>query len=137
MTRHAMVRRARRRRTRRGAGLIEIVLAMVIFAFIATSYAAVTLRYATRMKSVSAGAARSAALSEYINRMMALAYDNLDAAAGTFTTSGGSFPNTRKIIVTTSGLTKTVKIVVTPTNTAIKPDTLTLTRVKAPSSPLG
>lgn len=110
---------------------------MVIFAFIATSYAAVTLRYATRMKTVSAGAARSAALSEYMNRVMSLAYDNLDAAAGTFTTSGGDFPNTRKIVVTTSGLKKTVQIVVTPTSTAIKPDTLTLTRVKSASNPLG
>jgi type II secretory pathway component PulJ len=53
---------APRPRPRRGAGLAEIMVAMIIFAAVATSYAAVTLRYATRMKTISAGAARSARL---------------------------------------------------------------------------
>jgi type II secretory pathway component PulJ len=126
------------RRSRRGAGLVEIVLAMVIFAFIATSYAAVTLKFGVRMKTVSAGAARSAALAEYMNRVSALAYADLDAAAGTVTTTTGDFPNTRVITVTTSGMTKTVTIVLTPTNTAIKPDTVIITRRSVPTgSPLG
>lgn len=129
---------APRTRTRSGAGLVEIMLAMIIFAMIATSYAAVTLRYATRMKTISAGAARSAALTEYINRLMAVPFDSLSARAGTFTTSTGDFRNTRVITVTGSGTTRTVTLRLTPTNTAIKPDTVILTRVKATTtSPLG
>jgi len=125
-------------RPRRGAGLAEIMLAMIIFALVASSYAAVTLRYATRMKTISAGAARSAALSEYLNRLMALPFDNLTAAAGTFTTTTGTFPNTRTIAVTTVGTVSTVTVILTPTNTLIKPDTVVLTRVKAlTTSPLG
>ena len=112
----------------RGAGLVEIVLAMVIFAFIATSYAAISLRYATRMRVVAAGAPRSAALSEYLNRLISVPYASVDAQAGTFTTSTGDFPNTRTITVSTSGLTKTVTLILTPTNTAIKPDTIECAR---------
>ena len=121
---------APRTRRRRGAGLAELLLAMVIFSLLAASYAAVTLRYATRMKTISAGAARSAALSEYINRLMAVPVDSLPGRAGTFTTSIGAFPNTRTITVTLSGSTYTVRLVLTPSFTAIKPDTVTLTRIK-------
>ena len=138
MTNHNCNRSRPSPRARTGAGLVEIIVAMVIFAFIATSYAAITLRYATRMKTVSAGAARSAALSEYLNRLMALAYANLDAAAGTFTTTTGEFPNTRTITVTTLGMSKTVRLILTPTNSAIKSDTVIMTRRSSPSSsPLG
>jgi len=126
------------RRPRRGAGLVEIMLAMIIFALIATSYAAVTLRYATRMKTISAGAARSAALTEYVNRLMAVPFDSLANRAGTFTTSTGAFPNTRRIVVAGNSVSVTVTLILTPTNTAIKPDTVVLTRVKATTtSPLG
>ncbi len=117
-------------RPRRGAGLAEILLAMVIFSLIATSYAAVSLRYATRMKTISAGAARSAAISEYMNRLMAVPFDSLAGRAGTFTTSTGGFPNTRTITVTGTGQSRTVTLIVTPAKSWIKPDTVVLTRIK-------
>ncbi len=126
------------RRPRRGAGLVEIMLAMIIFSLIATSYAAVTLRYATRMKTISAGAARTAALTEYINRLMAVPFDSVSNRAGTFYTTTGAFRNARTVTVTGTGTTRSVTLVLTPTNTAIKPDTVRLTRVKAlTTSPLG
>ncbi len=126
------------RRPRRGAGLAEILLAMVIFSLIATSYAAVTLRYATRMKTISAGAARSAAITDYMNRLMAVQFDSLANRAGTFTTTSGSFPNTRTISVTGTGTSRTVTLIVTPANAMIRPDTVVLTRVRQPTgTPLG
>lgn len=129
---------APRRAARTGAGLAEILLAMVIFSLVATSYAAASLRYATRMKTISAGAARSAAITEYMNRLMSVPFDSLSGRAGTFVTSAGAFPNTRVITVTGSGTSRTVTLIVRPTNTLIKPDTVVLTRVKAPTgSPLG
>lgn len=120
----------RQLRARRGAGLAEMLVAMLIFALIATSYAAVSLRYAVRMRTISAGAARSAAITEYMNRLMAVPFDSLAARAGSFTTSWGSFPNTRTIIVTGSGNSRTVTLIVQPANTLIKPDTVSLIRVK-------
>ena len=129
---------ALRPRPRRGAGLVEIMLAMIIFALVATSYAAVTLRYATRMKTIAAGAARSAALTEYMNRLMALPFDQLAGAAGCVTVSTGAFPNTRCITVSSGTTSKTITLTLTPANTAILPDVVTLTRVLASTtSPLG
>lgn len=131
-------RAAPTRRPRRGAGLAEILLAMVIFSLVATSYAAVSLRYATRMRTIGAGAARTAAISEYMNRLMSVPFDSLAGRAGTFTTSTGSFPNTRTITVTGTLNKRTVTLIVTPAKTYIKPDTVVLTRVKrTTSSPLG
>lgn len=126
------------RRVRRGAGLAEIMLAMIIFAAVATSYAAVSLRYATRMKTISAGAARTAAISEYMNRLMAVPFDSLSGRAGTFYTTTGQFPNVRTITITGTGMTRTVRLIVTPSLSLIKPDTVVLTRVKRiTGSPLG
>ncbi|MBI5600713.1 MAG: hypothetical protein HY944_04005 [Gemmatimonadetes bacterium] len=119
-----------RSRPRRGAGLAEIMVAMIIFAAVATSYAAVTLRYAARMKTISKGAARSAAIAEYVNRLMAVPFDSLSGRAGTFTTTTGTFPNTRVVTVTGSGNSRTVTLILTPSDAAIKPDTVVLTRAK-------
>lgn len=125
-------------RARRGAGITEVILAIVIFALIATSYAAVTLRYSTRMKTIAAGAARSAAIMEAMNRLMAVPFDSLSGRAGTVVTTTGSFPNTRTITVSGSGSTRTVTLIVTPAKSWIKPDTVVLTRARnTTTSPLG
>jgi len=137
--RHVVVRDARPvgRRARRGAGLIEVLLAITIFALIATSHAAVTLRYATRVKDVKTGTTRSAALQEYITRLMAVPFDSLPGRVGCVTTTTGDLPNTRCITVTSvNGTKRTVVLIFRPTNTAIKPDTVTMTRTKSSSNPL-
>ena len=122
---------------RRGAGLIEVLLAMTIFALIATSHAAVTLRYATRVKEIKVGATRSAALQESYVRLSAVPFDSLPARVGCTTTTTGDLPMTRCITVTTvSGTQRTVTLILTPTNTAFRPDTISLTRTKTSTSPL-
>lgn len=122
---------------RRGAGLIEVLLAITIFALIATSHAAVTLRYATRAKEVKVGASRTAALQEYIVRYAAMPFDSLDNHTGCTTTTTSDLPNTRCITVTTVSTTnKTVTLVMTPTSTAFKPDTIVMTRTKTIATPI-
>lgn len=125
------------RRARRGAGLIEVLLAITIFALIATSHAAVTLRYATRAKEVKTGAARSAALQEYLVRLAAVPFDSLSARAGCQTVTTGDLPNTRCISISTVSSTQVrVRLILTPTSSAYKPDTVTMTRTKVLSSSL-
>ena len=129
--------RPRAARARRGAGLIEVLIAISIFALIATSHAAVTLRYATRVKDVKTGATRSAALQEYLVRLAAVPFDSLPARAGCVTTTTGSLPNTRCITVTTVTTSKVdVRLILTPTGTGFKPDTIVMTRTKASNNPL-
>jgi prepilin-type N-terminal cleavage/methylation domain-containing protein len=123
--------RARSRAKRRGAGLIEVLIAISIFALIATSHAAVTLRYATRMKEVKIGATRSAALQEYLVRLAAVPFDSLDNRVGCQSTTTGDLPNTRCIsVATVTSLKKTVTLILTPTSPSFKPDTIVLTRTK-------
>lgn len=129
--------RARLARQRRGAGLIEVLIAISIFALIATSHAAVTLRYATRAREVKTGASRSAALQEYIVRMASVPFDSLAGRAGCVTVTTGDLPSTRCITITTVTTTKkTVTLILTPSSTAYKPDTIFMTRTKASSNPL-
>lgn len=122
---------------RRGAGLIEVLIAITIFALIATSHAAVTLRYHTRVKEVKTGAVRSAALQEYIMRLSSVPYDSLAGRVGCVTTTTGDLPNTRCISVSSLGSTKMrVTLILTPSNTALRPDTIQMVRTKASTSPL-
>lgn len=132
-----LAHRAVARRARRGAGLIEVLLAITIFALIATSHAAVTLRYATRVKDVKVGATRSAMLQEYIVRLASVPFDSLPGRVGCTTTTTGDLPNQRCILVTDVSTTKrTVTFIFRPTRTSIKPDTITMTRTKSSSNPL-
>ena len=61
---------------------------------------------------------------------MAVPFDSLDNRVGTFTTSTGTFPNSRTIAVTGSGNSRTVTLILTPSDSAIKPATVVLTRAK-------
>lgn len=120
---------------RRGAGLIEVLIAISIFALIATSHAAVTLRYATRMKEVKIGATRSAALQEYLVRLAAVPFDSLNNRVGCVTTTTGDLPNTRCITVTTvTSLKVNVTLILTPSSSSYRPDTITMTRTKVVST---
>ncbi len=124
-------------RARTGAGLIEVLLAITIFALIATSHAAVTLRYATRVKDVKTGATRSAVLQEKIVRLASVPFDSLPGRSGCVTTSTGDLPNTSCITITdVSTVKRTVRLVFTPTRSTIKPDTIFMTRTKSAANPL-
>lgn len=130
-------RSAGARRPRTGVGLIEVLLAITIFALIATSHAAVTLRYAMRAREVQVGASRSAALQQDIMRLSSVPFDSLPGRAGCATTTTGTLPYTRCVTVTDVTSTKrTVTLVFRPTSTAFKPDTIFLTRTKVSTSPI-
>lgn len=125
------------RRDRAGVGLIEVLLAITIFALIATSHAAVTLRYATRAKEIQVGASRSAALQETIMRLASVPFDSLPNRVGCTSTTTGVLPFTRCVTVTDVSATKrTVNLIFTPTSPAFKPDTVSMTRTKVSTNPL-
>jgi type II secretory pathway pseudopilin PulG len=121
-------------RRRRGAGLIEILIAIIIFGLVATSHALVTQRLTTSVKAVKTGAARSAALQEYVVRLFAVPFDSLPGRAGCTTTSTGALPNTRCVSVAiVTSTKKTVTLIFTPTNSTFLPDTVVITRTKISS----
>ncbi len=121
------------RRAARGFSLIEIMVAMTILAITLAGFAGLTFQYLRRVRTLDGRVAELALMAEQAQRMTVLPWDSLDSRAGCTTIAGGSLPHTRCIGVTNvvAGR-KLIQIVVTPTNTALKPDTVLFHRVKPP-----
>jgi len=122
-------------RTRAGAGLVEVVIAVVLFGIIATSNLAVLRQLTLRQLSVSAGAARYGTQSEAANYLASVPYESLAVITTRMGCRTLSAETTRSqvCVTTVSGsTTRTVTVRWLPTDTRIAPDTVVLTRSKAP-----
>ena len=120
----------------RGFSLIEIVVAMMLLAFFLAGLAKVNFTIARRFYALSAGGPRSGIVSQNMNQFSAMPFDSLKGKAGTITINRPPMPYTRKITVDSlSPKMQRVTIVITPINTAFKPDTLVLQRSKPGNNP--
>lgn len=125
------------RRAARGFTLVEIIVAMMILSFTLAGFAGVTFQYLRRVQTLDARVMQFALMGEQAQRLTVLPFDSLDSRAGCTTFTGGTLPRTRCITVTTvNNGRKQVQVVITPTNTALKPDTLTFHRTKPPYNAL-
>ncbi len=90
---------------------------------------------------ISSRSMRTAIEAQQLNRLAALAYDSLDAQAGCETVSTPPLPHARCIAITNVGGgigAKQVRLIISPNNTAVQPDTTYLTRSKGQTAnPLG
>jgi prepilin-type N-terminal cleavage/methylation domain-containing protein len=136
--RHA-TRPPRGRRTARGFTLVEIVVALTLLSLILVGIAQMTLVLSRRTRGVSAAAARSAIITEQINRFAAIPWAELPAPGSTVSTtvSSSPLPHTRTVIVEgVSSMLRRVTIIITPLNTAYRPDTIVLRRMRPAAGPL-
>lgn len=124
-------------RLRRGVSLIEVLVALVLFAMIATVHTVATLRYGVRQRFAAIGAARAAAAAQYVDLYSAMPRASIASHTGCTTIDAWpKFPHQR--CVTTSSISAAVtriRIIIAPANTALKPDTLWLDRVTASTTP--
>jgi prepilin-type N-terminal cleavage/methylation domain-containing protein len=121
-----------------GFSLIEILVAMSLLGLCLVGVAQVTFVMARRAYANSGGQARDAILSQQVNQFAALPFDSLKGKAGTVTVSNAPMPYTRSVTVDSLSPTLArVTIIVTPTNTIFKSDTLVLQRSKARKNPFG
>jgi prepilin-type N-terminal cleavage/methylation domain-containing protein len=124
------------KRTGRGFTLIEIIIAMTILSVTLAGFAGLTFQYMRRVRTLNDRVAQMALVAEQTQRLTVLPFDSLTSRAGCTTFTTGTLKHTRCITVTdVSGTRKQVKLVITPTNTANKPDTVTFHRVKPASNP--
>lgn len=126
-------------RTRAGAGLVEVLIAVVLFGLIATANLAVLRQLTLRLLSVAAGAARYGTQSEAANYVASVPYDSLVAIAtraGCRTLSTETTRSQVCVSVVSGSTTRTVTVRWIPTDTRIAPDTVVLTRSTAPSGKL-
>lgn len=118
-------------KARRGVSLIEVMVALTLFGLLATVHTVATMRYGLRARVSALGAARSSAVTTAVDLYSTMPRASIAAATGCTTiTAVPNYEHTR--CVTTQAVTGTVtriRIIVTPSNTDLRPDTVWVDRV--------
>lgn len=120
---------------RKGIGLVEVIVAMVILAITLTSLAPLMYNVSRSTIAVTGNAYRNGVLMQEVNRLTSLPYDDLVTGTTTVTVSTAPYPHTRTTVITEPVTNlKLVKVKVAPLNTGFKPDSVAFNRTKARTS---
>lgn len=116
---------------RRGITLIEVVVALTVFAMVTAGIAGFTTQVARGSRLNSLASVRAGALGAQINRLEVLPYDTLPTRAGCTSISAGLVPRTECIAVQDLAAgRRRVTFILRPNNTALRPDTVILERTR-------
>lgn len=115
-------------RARGGFTLIEVLVAMVLLAIVLTMLAAFSLGTATQLVNLSRGDVRQALTQREVNRLAALPYNELPAAAGCRTVTVSNLAHTSCVTITQAIKNRTVQLIVTPQWSGTYADTVVLQR---------
>jgi prepilin-type N-terminal cleavage/methylation domain-containing protein len=124
------------REARQGFALVEVIVAMVLLAVAVSSLAALVWSVSQSGVKTSGDAYRNGVLMQEVNRLEGIPYDSIANGTSSYSVSTGSYPHTRTIVVAepVADRVKTIQVVITPTNSRFKPDTVRFTRTKAKTS---
>ena len=118
-------------KARRGVSLIEVMVALTLFGLIATVHTVATMRYGLRTRMSALGTARTTAVSTAVQLFSTMPRGEIADNDGCVdVTSIENYPHER--CVTATAVTSTVtrlRIVITPDNAALRPDTVFVDRV--------
>jgi len=116
---------------RRGITLIEVVVALTIFAMVTAGIAGFTTQVARGSRINGLASVRAGALAAQINRLEVLPYDTLPTRVGCTSISTGLVPRTECVAVQdiVAGR-RQVTFILRPNNTALRPDTVVLERTR-------
>ncbi len=128
-------RKTIRRRNRKGVAVLEIMVGMVILAVGLLGAAGMTVTAARRASGLSTQSSRDGVILQELNKLAALPYDSLAGRLGCSTASTGTLAYKRCIAVTDvadgAGY-KRVRLIVSPSTSWARPDTVFLNRSKSP-----
>jgi len=124
-------------KARKGVSLIEVMVSLVLFGIIATVHTVATMRYGVRQRITALGAARAAAVAQAIDLYSAMPRGSIAGTTGCVDiTDFPNFPFERCVSVSAVNTAVTrVRIIITPDNPDLKPDTVTVDRVTANTTP--
>jgi prepilin-type N-terminal cleavage/methylation domain-containing protein len=123
-------------RDARGFSLIEIVLAMTLFAVVITGLAGVMFQFLRTAREANSRSAIMATMTEQAGRLLAVSYDSLTSKAGC-THQTQPIDHQRCIAVSTLGPNwKQVTLILTPSDSTLKPDTVVFQRSKTAKGPI-
>ena len=120
---------------RKGVAVLEIMVGMVILAIGLLGVAGMTVAAARRASGLQTQSSRDGITLQELNKLATLPYDSLSARVGCKTTTSGTLTYTRCISVTdiTDGAGyKRVRLIVSPSTSWARPDTVYLNRANAP-----
>jgi len=120
---------------RKGIGLIEVIVAMVILAITLSSLAPAMYSVSRSTITVTGKAYRNGVLMQEVNRLIALPYDSIPVGTTTFTVTSMPFQHTRTVTISEPVVNlKLVKVKITPVSTAYLPDSTSFPRTRARTS---
>jgi Flp pilus assembly protein TadG len=142
MTTKNRKRQNRARQNRRGVAVLEIMVGMVILAIGLLGTAGMTVTAARKATSLTTQSSRDGIMLQELNKLAALPYDSLSGRVGCSTAGSGTLSYKRCINVTdvTDGTGyKRVRLIVVPSTSWARPDTVYLNRAKSviPINPFG
>lgn len=122
-------------RSEQGFTLIEIMMAMTLLSIILMSLTGLTFAVSRQSFNSSMMVHRTAALTEVSERFGAMPFDSIDTYAGCATISDGPLPHEWCVTVQdVASDEKRLRVVVTPTDTDIAPDSLIVDRARTASA---
>ena len=125
-------------KNRSGLSLIEVMVAITLLGMIATVHSLVTMRYALRNRVAAVGVNRAAAISNAVDLFTTMPFAAIatNAVCADIATPN-KYPHRRCVTTTVvnNAITR-VRIIITPTNTAFRPDTVSVDRSRPPSGSL-
>jgi hypothetical protein len=124
-----------RLRNRQGVAVLEIMVGMVILAVGLLGAAGMTVTAARRASGLSTQSSRDGIMLQELNKLGSLPYDSLSGRVGCSTSTSGTLTYSRCIAVTdiTDGVGyKRVRLIVSPSTSWARPDTVYLNRAKGP-----
>lgn len=126
------------RKARRGVSLIEVMVALTLFGLIATVHTVATMRYGLRTRLSAVQSSRASALSSAVQLYSTMPRASIASNTGCTTISTlRAYPHQR--CVTTSSVTGSItriRIIIQPTNTTYRRDTLSVDRVISFATPV-
>ena len=122
-SRHAAVRR--------GMTLIEVAVALTVFAIVTVSVASFTAHVAKGSRLNGIASVRTGVLAAQVNRLEVLPYDTLPSRAGCTSISTGPVPRSECVYVqdVVTGRRR-VTFILRPNNSSLRPDTVIFERTK-------
>ena len=121
---------------RKGFVLVEVIVAMVLLAVAVSSLAALMYSVSQNGMRATGNAYRNGVLMHEVNRLEGIPYDSVRVGSSSVSVTTAPYKHTRVITVTEpiANVMKSVTVVITPTDTKLKPDTVSFTRTKARTS---
>ena len=120
---------------RKGVAVLEIMVGMVILAIGLLGAAGMTVSAARRASGLATQSSRDGIILQELNKIASMPYDSLSARVGCSTATSTALSYTRCIAVTdiTDGIGyKRVRLIVSPSTSWARPDTVYLNRARGP-----